>query len=106
MLIVRGFGILVKSNERGFRMFRTLYRPFCGSFFVVLSLLTLAAAAHAEVSEFPVRGITITDSVILPVSPDTAFDIMTGDISGWWDHHFSDAPKSFFIEPNPGGGFF
>jgi len=87
-------------------MFRTLFRPFCGSFFVVLGCLTLSLIARAEVTDFPVRGISITDSVILPVPPDTAFDVMTGDISGWWDHSFSDSPKAFFIEPKPGGGFF
>ena len=43
--------------------------------------------------------------VILPGTPETIFDAVTGDISGWWDHSFSDNPKEFFIEPVPGGGF-
>jgi len=43
--------------------------------------------------------------VTLPGTPEIIFDAVTGDISGWWDHSFSDNPKEFFIEPVPGGGF-
>ena len=43
--------------------------------------------------------------VTLPGTPEVIFDAVTGDISGWWDHSFSDNPKKFFIEPKPGGGF-
>jgi uncharacterized protein YndB with AHSA1/START domain len=43
--------------------------------------------------------------VTLPRTPEIIFDAITGDISGWWDHSFSDNPKKFFIEPKPGGGF-
>ncbi len=44
--------------------------------------------------------------VVLPVTPDTLYDIVTGDISGWWDHSFSEHPKAFYIEPKPGGRFY
>ncbi len=44
--------------------------------------------------------------VTLPGSPEEIFDAATGDISGWWDHSFSENPKKFFIEPKPGGGFY
>jgi hypothetical protein len=43
--------------------------------------------------------------VTLPGTPEVIFDTVTGDISGWWDHSFSDNPKKFYIEPKPGGGF-
>ena len=43
--------------------------------------------------------------VTLPGTPETIFDAVTGDISGWWDHSFSDSPQKFFIEARPGGGF-
>ncbi len=43
--------------------------------------------------------------VTLPGTPEIIFDAVTGDISGWWDHHMSENPKEFFIEPTPGGGF-
>lgn len=45
-------------------------------------------------------------TVQLPGTPEQVFDLATGDISGWWDHTFSDKPKKFYIEPKPGGGFF
>lgn len=44
--------------------------------------------------------------VTLPGTPEKIFDAATGDISGWWDHSFSDNPKKFFIEAKPGGGFY
>lgn len=31
---------------------------------------------------------------------------ITGDISGWWDHLFSERPLKFYIDLKPGGGFF
>jgi len=43
--------------------------------------------------------------VTLPGKPEVIFDAVTGDISGWWDHHMSEHPKELFIEPTPGGGF-
>jgi hypothetical protein len=72
----------------------------------VLFLLVASSLALADPTEFPVHGFTITQDVMLPVSPARAFDLMTGDISGWWDHHFAEHPKALYIEPKPGGGFF
>ena len=43
--------------------------------------------------------------VILPGDPEIIFDAVTGDISLWWDHSFSDNPKKLYLEPKPGGGF-
>ena len=34
------------------------------------------------------------------------YDAITGEISGWWDHSFSEKPYRLYIEPKPGGGFF
>lgn len=73
--------------------------------FCVLSLVPLFSV-HGAVREFPVKGFAITEELLLPVSPDTLYDVMTGDISGWWDHSFSEKPKALYIEPKPGGGFF
>ncbi len=41
----------------------------------------------------------------LPGSTEAVFDLITGDISEWWDHSFSEKPYRFYIEPRPGGGF-
>lgn len=42
----------------------------------------------------------------LPGSPEKIFDLITGDISPWWDHSFSEKPYKLYIEPRPGGGFY
>jgi hypothetical protein len=44
--------------------------------------------------------------LLLPGSPESIYDALTGDISGWWDHTFSDNPYALYIEPRPGGGFY
>jgi len=46
------------------------------------------------------------DSLTLPGKPKIIYDAITGDISGWWDHSFSEAPYKFYLEPKPGGGFY
>ena len=43
--------------------------------------------------------------ITLPGTPEEIFDAVTGDISGWWDHSFSENPLEFYIDPLPGGGF-
>lgn len=39
-------------------------------------------------------------------SPEAIYDAITGDISPWWDHSFSEKPYKLYIEPKPGGGFY
>ncbi len=41
-----------------------------------------------------------------PGDPDFVYDHLTGDISDWWDHSFSEHPSRLFIEARPGGGFY
>jgi hypothetical protein len=69
-------------------------------------VLLFASLAFAQVTPFTPQGFTITQEVSYSVTPDTLFDLMTGDILPWWDHHFSDKPLALFIEPKAGGGFF
>lgn len=44
--------------------------------------------------------------VVLPAPPTEIYDALTGDITGWWDHSFSEKPYRLYIEAKPGGGFF
>jgi len=60
----------------------------------------------AEVVRSNDTGFTLEHRLELPVATEVAYDVMTGDISGWWDHTFSDSPKALYIEPKPGGGFY
>jgi len=41
-----------------------------------------------------------------PGDPVFVYDHLTGDISDWWDHSFSEKPYKLFIEARPGGGFY
>jgi len=41
-----------------------------------------------------------------PGDPVFVYDHLTGDISDWWDHSFSENPYRLFIEARPGGGFY
>lgn len=41
-----------------------------------------------------------------PGDPDFVYDHLTGDISSWWDHSFSEKPYKLYIEPRPGGAFY
>ncbi len=52
------------------------------------------------------RVFAFQQQVTLPGKPEIIYDAITGDISGWWDHSFSDKPAKFYIEPKPGGGFY
>jgi uncharacterized protein YndB with AHSA1/START domain len=72
---------------------------------VVAALVACSGLAGAETKEGRCGAFTVTQSVTLPGSPETIYDAVTGDISGWWDHAFSEKPKRFFIEAKPGGGF-
>jgi len=48
---------------------------------------------------------TFEHKLTLPGKPEVIYDAISGNISGWWDHSFSDEPAKFFIEAKPGGGF-
>lgn len=70
-----------------------------------IGLVLVAGDATAEPKEGRCGAFSVAQSVVLPGKPETIYDAITGDISGWWDHAFSKAPKRFFIEAKPGGGF-
>jgi hypothetical protein len=44
--------------------------------------------------------------ITLPGTTTQIYDAMTGDISGWWDHSFSEKPYKLYIDAIPGGGFY
>ena len=58
------------------------------------------------VDPLEVRAYKISHELNVPGTPVEVFDALSGDISAWWDHSFSDNPKALYIEPKPGGGFF
>jgi ketosteroid isomerase-like protein len=72
----------------------------------IVAVINLGSAAQAEVKLLAYGGYSVETEVILPVSPNVAYDAATGDIGAWWDHSFSKSPKRLYIEAKPGGGFY
>jgi len=73
---------------------------------VILSFYSISIIAHDRLETKSKYDVFSFDKqVMLPGTPEVIFDAVTGDISGWWDHHMSENPKEFYIEPVPGGGF-
>jgi uncharacterized protein YndB with AHSA1/START domain len=72
---------------------------------LLVAVVTFSSSLRADTKELKTGAFQVQQELVLPASPDAVFDAMTGDISGWWDHHFSEHPKRLFIEPKPGGGF-
>jgi hypothetical protein len=65
-----------------------------------------APASHAEMKSLTIGGFEFSNAITVPGTPEAVFDLFTGDISSWWDHHFVEKPKKLFIDPKPGGGFY
>jgi hypothetical protein len=78
--------------------------------FVSLCLALLLVSAptllRSETKELKTGAFQVQQELILPASPADVYDAATGDISGWWDHSFSEHPKKLYIEAKPGGGFY
>jgi hypothetical protein len=68
--------------------------------------LVVAVPALAETHDLHVGGFVVEHELVLPGTPEAIYDALTGDVSGWWDHSFSGAPKRLYIEAKPGGGFY
>ena len=72
--------------------------------FIIFSALLFAQQEEKSKPHFDI--FSFEKEVTLPGTPEQIFDAATGDISGWWDHSFSENPKKFYIDPKPGGGFY
>ncbi len=73
--------------------------------FAAVLMLLLPGLLRGDTKELKAGAFQVKQEVILPASPEAVYDAVTGDISGWWDHSFSVAPKRLFIKAKPGGGF-
>jgi hypothetical protein len=69
-------------------------------------LFTLMAGCHLGRQEHPSRTFQFEMHFNYPGDPEFIYDHLTGDISEWWDHSFSQQPYKLYIEPRPGGGFY
>jgi uncharacterized protein YndB with AHSA1/START domain len=80
-------------------------RIFYSFFLVIIFIATQSSAQHNGTGKIQYNVFSFEKQITLPGTPENIFDAVTGDISGWWDHHMSEHPKKLFIEPKPGGGF-
>jgi hypothetical protein len=79
------------------------YFNFLLVIFNIYSIILIAQDVQEPKPKYDV--FSFDKEVKLSGTPEIIFDAVTGDISGWWDHSFTENPKEFFIEPTPGGGF-
>ncbi len=73
---------------------------------LLLGLFFPQSNASAGIHQLKFSCFAIDHELILPGTPEAIYDAITGDISGWWDHSFSNNPIRFYIDPKPGGGFY
>jgi len=74
--------------------------------FAAILLMCVPSRLRSETKELKTGAFQVQQELVLPASPEEVYDAATGDISGWWDHSFSQHPKKLFIEAKPGGGFY
>lgn len=76
--------------------------------FLIAAAVFAAASplAWTQPKETRLSAFTLEQEVVLAGTPTEVYDAVTGDISPWWDHHFTATPKKFYIEAKPGGGFY
>jgi hypothetical protein len=74
--------------------------------FLFTFLTFLISNITADNQTLIIKGFRINHEIRLPGNPSQVYDAITGDISAWWDHSFSENPAKFYIEPKPGGGFY
>ena len=73
----------------------------------VLTLMLMAPLpGRSQITQPATGAYAIEFDVMLAGRPGPVYDAITGDISGWWDHSFSQKPYRLYIEAKPGGGFY
>ena len=73
---------------------------------LMINNIGLWTFTSADIIPLENNSFIVKHEITLPDTPFMIYDAITGDISGWWDHSFSDSPLQFYIEPKPGGGFY
>lgn len=70
-------------------------------------IVALAACQAQQASDTPeAHAFSFSIETRLIGAPEAVYDQLTGDISPWWDHTFSENPHQLYIEAKPGGGFY
>jgi len=72
-------------------------------FFAVLFIVYSNSRSQVNEQQYGVFQFEL--KAALSADPGTVYDAASGDISGWWDHSFSEKPYKLYIEARPGGSF-
>jgi hypothetical protein len=72
----------------------------------IIVFLVLPIVANAQETQPKYDVFSFGMQVNLPGTTTQIYDAITGDISGWWDHTFSEKPYKLYIDAIPGGGFY
>jgi len=75
------------------------------SILILLSVMVINVV-QADIRQLPFNCFSISYELKLPGKPGLIYEAVSGDISGWWDHTFSEKPTRFYIDAKPGGGFY
>ena len=63
------------------------------------------APATAQIQELGIAAFSIDQTVTVPGAPENAYDRFV-EVDAWWDHRFVEEPIDFYLEAQPGGGFY
>lgn len=74
--------------------------------YLILLLLFLMWGCNSKQEANTSRTFSFEMNFSYPGDPVFVYDHLTGDISDWWDHSFTEKPYKLFIEARPGGGFY
>jgi hypothetical protein len=74
--------------------------------FIIILVISISIDSTAQENKPKYDIFSFEQQLNLPGSPVEIYDAITGDISGWWDHSFSDKPYKLYLEAKPGGGFY
>lgn len=76
------------------------------SLLATLAVGLAAVQEPAEVQAFEPQGFVTSVTVEIGAPVAEVFDAATGDVTGWWDHSFSENPAEMVIEPRFDGRFY
>lgn len=72
---------------------------------LLVLLLPCTTALRGEIEAKDAYTFKLKQTVVIERSAQAVWDALTGDVSGWWDHSFSEKPARFVLEARPGGSF-
>jgi hypothetical protein len=75
-------------------------------FLSIILILIVPVFSLAQESKPKYDVFSFEQQLTLPGTTTQIYDAITGDISGWWDHSFSEKPFKLYIDAIPGGGFY